>query len=44
MTEKRADAATELAFEIDDATAEFIGQRHGGDVTVMLEFQPMAGG
>jgi hypothetical protein len=41
MSERISYDTKDLIFEIDPETANFIGKRYGGDVTVAMDFQPM---
>jgi len=41
MTERISYDTTDLVFDIDTETADFIGKRYLGDVTVAMDFQPM---
>ena len=41
VDEKICNSTTDLMFDIDPETADFIGKRYQGDVTVAKDFQPM---
>ena len=41
MTQKISYDTTDLIFGIDAETANFIGKRYRGDVTIAMDFQPM---
>lgn len=41
VDEKISNTTTDLIFDIDPETADFIGKQYQGDVTVAMDFQPM---
>ena len=41
MSERISYDATDLIFDIDTETADFIRERYHGDVTVAMDFEPM---
>ena len=41
MPQKTSYDATDLIFDIDTETADFIEKRYRGDITIAMDFHPM---